>query len=113
MHSEEFDTPEAAASNSLTKRKLVVRIAAETGMRQEDVFDVLQRSLDYISESLQQGKHVEFRDFGVFEVIQRKSRVGRNPNKPSHVVQIPQRTVVKFKPGRKMKQLTEDAPLES
>lgn len=107
-----LDTPEAAASNSLTKRKLVIRISAETGLRQEDVFDVLQRSLDYITESLQEGKHVEFRDFGVFEVIQRKSRVGRNPNKPSHVVKIPQRNVVKFKPGRKMKQLTVNAPLE-
>ncbi len=113
MKNEEFDTPEAAASNSLTKRKLVIRISAETGLRQEDVFDVLQRSLDYITEALQQGKHVEFRDFGVFEVIQRKSRVGRNPNKPANVVQIPSRNVVKFKPGRKMKQLAVYAPVEA
>ena len=33
----------------------------------------------------------------------RQSRVGRNPNKPEDVVQIPERKVVKFKPGKLMK----------
>jgi nucleoid DNA-binding protein len=33
----------------------------------------------------------------------RKSRVGRNPNQPTHVVTIPTRKVVKFKMGRIMK----------
>jgi nucleoid DNA-binding protein len=87
----------------MTKRDLVVRISDETGLVQEDVYAVLQKMLDYITEALIQGKHVEFRDFGVFEVHQRKARVGRNPNKPENVVHIPQRKVVKFKPGKLMK----------
>ena len=89
----------------MTKRDLVMRIAKETGLVQQDVFAVLQKTLDYIVESLAKGESVEFRNFGVFEVRIRKSRIGRNPNKPTHVVTIPTRKVVKFKMGRIMKTL--------
>ena len=89
----------------MTKRDLVVRISKETGMIQEDVFAILQKVLDYISESLIKGETVEFRDFGVFEVTVRKSRIGRNPNRPENVVTIPERKVVKFKPGKQMKEI--------
>jgi nucleoid DNA-binding protein len=87
----------------MTKRELVVRISKETGIVQEDVFTVVQKTLDYVTEALVKGNTVEFRDFGVFEVCTRKPRVGRNPNQPQNVVQIPARKVVKFKPGKKMK----------
>ena len=89
----------------MTKRDLVMRIAKETGLIQQDVFAVLQKTLDHIVESLAKGESVEFRNFGVFEVRIRKSRIGRNPNKPTHVVTIPTRKVVRFKMGRIMKAL--------
>lgn len=89
----------------MTKRDLVMRISKETGLVQQDVYTVIQKTLDYIIDSLAKGHNVEFRNFGVFEVRVRKSRIGRNPNKPSHVVTIPSRKVVKFKMGRIMKSL--------
>ena len=87
----------------MTKRKLVLRISGETGLVQEDVAAVLQKTLDYIIEALKKGERVEFRDFGVFTVRIRKPRVGRDPHKPETDVPIPERKVVKFKPGRLMK----------
>ena len=87
----------------MTKRDLVVRISKETGIVQDDVYAIIQKTLDYITEALARGDHIEFRDFGVFEISLRKPRVGRNPNQPTHVVRIPQRKVVKFKPGKRMK----------
>jgi len=87
----------------MTKRELVIRISAETGLVQDDVLTVIQKALDHITEALGKGQHIEFRDFGVFEVCTRKPRIGRNPNKPQDVVQIPERKVVKFKPGKLMK----------
>lgn len=89
----------------MTKRQLVVRISDETGLTQRQVFGVVQRTLDYITESLSRGETVEFRDFGVFEIKTRKPRVGRNPNKPKNTVVIPARKVVKFKAGKVMKAL--------
>ena len=88
---------------NLTKRDLVVRISNETGMVQQDVLNVIQRTLDHLTESLAQGQAVELRNFGVFEVKLRKARVGRNPNRPEHDVPIPPRAVVKFKAGKEMK----------
>lgn len=87
-----------------TKRNIVMQIADETGLTQQEVYAVVQRSLDLIVESMERGENVEFRNFGVFEVQQRKARIGRNPNKPEDVVQIPPRKVVKFKAGKIMKQ---------
>lgn len=88
---------------TLTKRDLVVRISSETGLIQQQVLDVLQKTLDYIAEALAKGDKVELRNFGVFEVKVRKARIGRNPNAPETDVPIPERAVVKFKPGKEMR----------
>lgn len=91
---------------ALTKRALVVQIAKEVALTQLQVHEVVQRTLDGITDALLAGKHVEFRDFGVFEITTRKARIGRNPNKPEDVVQIPERKIVKFKPGKRMRLVT-------
>jgi nucleoid DNA-binding protein len=88
---------------TLTKRDLVVRISTETGLVQQQVLDVVQKTLDYIANALAKGEKVELRNFGVFEVKVRKARVGRNPNAPERDVPIPQRAVVKFKAGKEMR----------
>ncbi|MFM1768651.1 MAG: hypothetical protein RJA22_1180 [Verrucomicrobiota bacterium] len=88
----------------MTKRDLVIRISTETGLVQQEVLTVVQKTLDYISDSLAKGRKVELRNFGVFEVKVRKARVGRNPNAPETDVPIPERAVVKFKPGKDMRE---------
>jgi nucleoid DNA-binding protein len=89
---------------SMTKRDLVVRISDETGMVQQQVQDIVQRTLDIIAESLAKGSKVELRNFGVFDVKIRKARIGRNPNAPTNDVRIPPRAIVKFKPGKEMRE---------
>jgi len=88
---------------TVTKRDLVLRISEETGLIQQDVLEVVQRTLDYIAEALAKGDKVELRNFGVFEVKTRNARIGRNPNLPSTDVPIPERSVVKFKAGKEMR----------
>ncbi|HOK76557.1 MAG TPA: HU family DNA-binding protein [Verrucomicrobiota bacterium] len=88
----------------MTKRDLVVRISEETKLGQQLVLKVVQLTLDYISEALAKGETVELRNFGVFEVRVRKARVGRNPNAPEADIRIPPRAVVKFKPGKEMRE---------
>ena len=86
----------------LTKRNLVLRISEETGLIQTQVFEVVQKTLNHITEALAKGDKVELRNFGVFEVKIRKARVGRNPNQPETDVPIPARAMVKFKAGKVM-----------
>ena len=90
---------------TMTKRDLVVRVARQANMKQSDVMDIIQLTLDTITEELAEGNNIEFRNFGVFEVLTRKARVGRNPNSPKQTVKIPERAVVKFKPGKEMRKL--------
>lgn len=89
---------------NLTKRDLVIAISNETGLIQSDVFNVVQRTLDHITDALAKGENVELRNFGVFEVRLTRSRVGRNPNQPDVDVPIPSRATVKFKAGKIMRQ---------
>ena len=91
----------------MTKRDMAVRIADETGLTQNDVADVIQKTLDSIADELIAGRNIELRNFGVFEVKIRKSRKGRNPNKPKHEVIIPERAVVRFRPGKDLKEKVE------
>jgi len=88
----------------MTKRDLVVQISEETGLVQQQVLDVVQKTLDHISTAVATGQTVELRNFGVFEVKVRKARIGRNPNQPETDVPIPRRAVVKFKPGKEMRE---------
>ena len=87
----------------MTKRDLANRISDETGLGQQEVLSVVQKTLDYLIEELAHGRTVELSNFGVFEVKTRKARVGRNTNAPDVDVPIPARAVVKFKPGKEMR----------
>ena len=88
----------------MTKRDLVVKIAADTDLIQSDVAEVVQKTLDYIADELAAGRDIELRNFGVFELKVRRSRKGRNPNRPEITVEIPERVVVKFRAGKELKE---------
>ena len=77
-----------------TKRDLVVKISNETGMTQQQVFDVIQKTLDTITQTLAAGDEVVLRNFGSFQVKETKQKIGRNPNKPGTDVVIPPRAVI-------------------
>ena len=86
----------------MTKKDIVIKIAEETELKQIDVKRVVQSTLDHIVGVLAKGETVELRNFGIFKVKSRKSRVGRNP-KTGVEVPIPEKRIVSFKPGMVMK----------
>ncbi len=100
---------------TMTKRELVIRVANKLGMTQSDVSKIIEGTFDTISQSLASGQRWELRDFGVFEVKTRASRIGRNP-RTGDQVPVPERRVVTFRPGKRMKELVageEDGSLTS
>jgi integration host factor subunit beta len=90
---------------NLTKREIVLEIYEKTGFPQKEIVGTVQMTLDIVMRALSEGRNVELRNFGVLEVQRRKSRIGRNPNKPDAEVVIPERAVVKFKSGKILKQM--------
>lgn len=89
---------------TITKRDLVMKVSDETGLTQQQVFDVVQGLLENITDRLADGDTVVMRNFGAFQVREMKAKVGRNPKDPSKDVPIPARAVVKFKPGKEMRE---------
>ena len=90
----------------MTKRELVIEVAKKLGFTQNDVAQVIQCTLDTITESLARGNRLEIRNFGVFEVKTRDARIGRNP-RTGEEVPIPEKRVATFKPGKEIKEMVE------
>ena len=88
----------------MTKKDIVLKIAAETSLKQQDVKKIVQKTFDAIIESLQRNSNVELRNFGIFKVKSRRGRTGRNP-RTGEIVPVAPKKVVVFKPGLEMKKL--------
>lgn len=89
-------------NGTTTKKELVNRIASDLGEKKVLVKDVIQRFLDLVIEELAEGRRLEFREFGVFEVRERAARMAQNP-RTLDKVPVPAKRVVKFKVGRRMR----------
>ncbi len=89
---------------TITKRDLIVQVTNSTGLTQQQVSEVVQHFVDEVSRHLANNDEVVLRNFGSFETRVAKAKVGRNPNAPEKAVPIPARVVVKFKPGKELKE---------
>ena len=90
-------------TKTVTKKDLVDRIADQSAQKRVIVKRIIQTFLDEIITELGRGNRLEFRDFGVFELKDRKPRQAQNP-KTMEKVHVPGKRTVKFKVGRLMKQ---------
>ncbi len=88
---------------TITKRELVIKVSNDTGLTQAQVFDIIQRTMDAITDALAAGDSVVMRNFGAFHVRESKGKIGRNPKNPGIDLEVPPRAVVKFKAGQVMK----------
>jgi len=96
----------------MTKKEIVKQIADRIGLTQLKTKEIVQLTFDAIIDTLIHDGRIELRNFGVFEVKQRKKRKARNP-RTGEKVDVPPKNVVTFKPGKEMeervKQLGDDA----
>ena len=97
---------------TITKREIAERVAKRTGQPQLAVKLIIQAFFDEVIQEVVNGNRLEFRDFGVFEVITRKPRTGRNPRTGDKVA-VPAKRVVTFKMGKFMKEKVAAIPPEA
>ncbi|MCA9385395.1 HU family DNA-binding protein [Candidatus Dojkabacteria bacterium] len=86
----------------MNKADAVNAVASATGLTKKDAAAAIEALLDAITDSLKRGNSSTFTGFGTFSVAERKARTGRNPQTGA-VIQIPAKTVAKFKPGKQLK----------
>lgn len=84
------------------KGELVDMIAKKSELSKKDATSALNAILSAIEEALKNGDSVRLIPFGSFEVRLRKGRTGRNP-RTNQEIQIPERKVPAFKPGKALK----------
>jgi len=89
-------------SPNIRKKSIINKIAEATNNTQEFTRTVIEEFLNEIMSELSQGNRLEFRGFGVFEVVMRKEKLARNP-KTSEEVIVPPHKVVRFKMGKEMR----------
>lgn len=95
--------------STVTKKEIVERVAAKTGQTKLAVKQIVQLFFDEIIQDLTNGSRLEFRDFGVFEVVMRKPRTGRNP-RTGETVGVPAKRAVAFKMGKAMRERVANGP---
>ena len=96
-----------ARRTTVTKKQLVATISKNKSIHPNYVRHTVQALLDNLLKTLSQGQRLELRGFGVFEIVRRKQKIGRNPRKPSMVVVVPERNCVKFTPSKRMRAAVE------
>src|SRR5258708_11892651 len=87
----------------VTKKEIVKQISERIGLTQLKTKEIVQQTFDAIVETLLETGRIELRNFGVFEVKQRKARKARNP-RTGDKVDVPPKNVVTFKPGKEMEE---------
>ncbi len=87
----------------MTKKEIVKQISDRIGLTQLKTKEIVQQTFDAIVETLISERRIELRNFGVFEVKERKPRKARNP-RTGEKVDVPSKFVVTFKPGKEMEE---------
>lgn len=87
----------------MTKKEIVKTISDETGLNQQQIKQVVQKTFDSIVQTLVEEGRIELRNFGVFQVRPRAARKARNP-RTGRQVEVPEKFVVSFKPGKVMEE---------
>lgn len=85
----------------MNKAQLVDSIANEAGLSKTDAKKALDAFIKSTTDALKRKERVALVGFGSFSLSKRSARTGRNPQ-TGQEIQIPEKNVVKFKPGTEL-----------
>lgn len=85
----------------MNKAQLVDSIAQEAGLSKTDAKKALDAFIKSTTDALKKNERVALVGFGSFSLSKRSARTGRNPQ-TGQEIQIPEKNVVKFKPGTEL-----------
>ena len=93
----------------MTKSELIAQLSAkQPQLDYRDVELAVKELIDQLSTALAAGQRIEVRGFGSFSLHYRPPRVGRNP-KTGDSVQVPDKHVPHFKPGKELRDRVDNA----
>ena len=93
----------------MIKADIVKTIAQEMNLGDRDALGIVDHIIDAVKTVVTERERLEIRDFGVFQVKQRKPRIGRNPRNKKEYPIAPHK-VVTFKAGKNLRARAEGEP---
>ena len=87
----------------MTRSELIEKIALEHKLFDADAKRAVITIFEEIITALEQGRRVEMRGFGSFNLKHHAARIGHNPRTGEHV-DVPAKTIAAFKTGRGLHQ---------
>ncbi len=94
----------------MNKTDIINAVAEATGSKKVEIEHIIKATLDTISGELEKGGNVTLIGFGTFSVIDKKARVGKNPQ-TGEPLNIAAKKVAKFKPGKELASKVNPAPV--
>ena len=92
-----------SALPNVSRKELAQRVAAQCKLPYLQVAPVVSSLFDAMIGFLSDGRSIQIRNFGTFNVLTHKSRIGRNPKRHDQTFAIPPKRTVRFKPGLVLK----------
>ena len=87
----------------MNKAELVAAVAEKAGLSKKDSEKAVNAAFDAITGALVAGEKVQLVGFGVFDIKERGTRMGRNP-KTKEEIEIPASRGPQFKAGKALKE---------
>ncbi len=91
----------------MNKKDLVGKIAQEADVTKVVATKCVDSALNAIQDAMASGEAVQLLGFGTFQPVKKAARTGRNPQ-TGKTLEIPAKTVPKFKPGKTLKEAVAD-----
>ena len=89
----------------MIKVDIVNRVAEASEVSRVKAALAVDTIFNAMKTALSEGKRIELRGFGVFQVRDRKRGIGRNP-KTGREVEIPPGKTIRFKPGKALRDMS-------
>ncbi len=92
------------SKSTMTKADIVERVYEKIGFSKKEASELVELVFDTLKNKLEAGEKVKISGFGKFEVREKKSRIGRNPQTGDRIT-ISARRVLNFSPSQVLKAL--------
>ena len=96
------------AQGALTRADLADAVLRQVGLGRQECAGLVDRTLELIAEALERGETVKLSGFGVFQVRDKRARMGRNPKTGEPAAIVPRR-VISFRASQLVKSRVEAA----
>ena len=87
---------------AITKADIIESVYEKVGFSKKESSEIVEMVFETMKKTLEKGEKIKISGFGKFEVRQKNTRRGRNPQTGTEL-QIPARKVLSFKPSQVLK----------